>query len=190
MAVDLIRRPLTVEQFNRMIESGIIPENDRVELIEGDIVEMAPIGARHASSVSRVVDVFRAFPPGPAILLVQSPIELTEITRVEPDVALVQRRPDFYRARLPRAVEVFLAVEVADSSIGYDRTVKVPAFARAGVPEAWLVDIAANRVEVYRTPALEGYLERRIVSPDDDDLSILALPGLRVSARALVGPTQ
>jgi Uma2 family endonuclease len=188
MAVGLIKRPLTVEQFNRMIASGIIPENDRVELVDGDIVEMAPIGVRHASYVSRVVDVLHGVVPAEMMVWVQNPVELSPLTRVEPDVTLVRRRADYYVSRLPRPEDILLVVEVADTSLEADRAVKIPAYAKASVPEAWLVDAATNRIEVFRTPSAEGYRERRVVAPGDE-LSLVALPGIPFSSRTIIGPT-
>ncbi len=186
MAVGLIKRPLTVEQFNRMIDAGIIPEDDRVELIEGDIVEMAPIGTRHASYVARVADVFRGFPAEFLLILVQSPIRLSPVTRVEPDVALVRRRADFYVSRLPGPEDILLVVEV-DTSLESDRAVKIPRYAKAGIPEAWLVDVTTDHVEVYRAPTPEGYQELRCVAPGEA-LSLHGFPGLVFPASRIVGP--
>ena len=186
MAVQLVKRPLTVEQFNRMIDNGIIPESDRVELIEGDIVEMAPIGIRHASYVNRVADLFREL-PREVIVSVQSPIQLTPWTRVEPDVALLRRRTDFYTSGLPSPDDVLLVVEVADTSLESDRTIKVPGYARAGILEALLVDITTDHVEVYRTPTPEGYRDLRRVGPGDE-LTLLAFPDVCLSAARVVGP--
>ena len=187
MAVGLVKRPLTVEQFNRMIDSRIIPENDRVELIEGDIVEMAPIGTRHASYVARVADVFREFPAEFLLILVQSPIRLSPVTRVEPDVALVRRRADFYVSRLPGPEDILLVVEVGDTSLESDRAVKIPQYARAGIPDAWLVDVTTDHVEVYRTPTPEGYQELHRVAPGEV-LSLHGFPGLVFPASRIVGP--
>lgn len=187
MAVGLVKRPLTVEQFNRMIESGIIPENDRVELIEGDIVEMAPIGTRHAGYVDRVGDLFHVLPRAEVIVRVQSPFELTSTTRVEPDLVVLRRRRDFYTIRLPRPEDVLVVVEVADTSLDYDRSVKIPAYAKAGIQEAWLVDITTDHVEVYRDPASEGYRGFRRVS-SGEELTLLAFPDLRLPTSAIVGP--
>ncbi len=187
MAVTLNKRPLTVEQFNRMIEAGIIPEDDRVELIDGDIIEMAPIGTPHAARVDRVVHAFRSRLPETVILRVQSPVRVSRVTRVEPDVVLLRARPDFYELELPGPDAVMLVVEVADTSVAYDRHVKIPAYARANVQEAWLVDITTEHVDVYRQPAPDGYHEVHRAGPADQ-LSVLAFPGMSFPASRIVGP--
>ena len=163
MAVPLLRRRFTVDEYHRMAEAGILTEDDRVELIEGEIVDMSPIGSRHAACVKRMTSFFYRQVGQKAIVSVQDPIRLTERSEPQPDVALLRPRPDFYTQAHPGSEDVLLVVEVAETSPDYDRTVKVPLYARSGIPEVWLVDLAGEGVEVYRTPTPQGYREVRHV---------------------------
>jgi hypothetical protein len=161
MAVLLLRRRFTVDEYHRMAEAGILAEDDRVELIEGEIVEMSPIGSRHAACVKRMTSLFYRQVGQKAIVSVQDSIRLTGHSEPQPDLALLKPRPDFYAKAHPGPEDVLLVVEVAETSPDYDRTVKVPLYARSGVPEVWLVDLAGEGVEVYRQPSPQGYREVR-----------------------------
>jgi len=159
MAVPLVKHRFTVEEFHRMVQAGIFSEDDRVELLEGEIVDMVPAGSEHAACVDRLNRHFSLKLGGRAIVRVQSPIRLEEHSQPQPDLALLVPRADFYATEHPGLEDVLLLVEVAESSAGYDREVKLPLYARAGIPEVWVVDLGAKAVEVYRAPALEGYRE-------------------------------
>jgi Uma2 family endonuclease len=169
-----------------MGEAGILGEDDRVELIEGEIVQMAAIGTRHATCVRRLIRQFRQLPEESAILDVQNPIHLTERTEPQPDVVLLQFRFDYYETAHPMPSEVLLLVEVSDSTVDFDRDVKVPNYARAGIQEVWLWDLEVNCLEVYRFPTADGYssmqkFERgEMVSP-------LAFPEFEVSVDFILG---
>ncbi|CBN57265.1 MULTISPECIES: Uma2 family endonuclease [Kamptonema] len=171
MSVQMQKRLFTVQEYHLMIEAGVFANNDRVELIEGEIIEMAAIGTRHATCVRRLIRRFSVIPEEAAILDVQDPIQLTERTEPQPDLVLLQPRADYYATAHPMPSEVLLLVEVSDSTIDYDRDVKVPNYARSGIREIWLWDLEANCLEVYREPMANGYglmqrFERgEIVSP-------------------------
>jgi Uma2 family endonuclease len=167
MPVQVLRRRFTVDEYYRMAEAGILHEDDRVELIEGEIVEMAPIGSRHASCVDRLAQLFFAHLSGRAIIRVQSPIRLGEHSEPQPDITLLLPRADFYSGAHPSAADVLLAVEVADTSVEYDREAKVPLYARSGIRETWLVDLDAGVVEVYQAPSPQGYLQTQRLKPGD-----------------------
>jgi Uma2 family endonuclease len=145
----------TVEEFRKMGEAGIFGEDDRVELVEGEIVEMAPIGWRHVESVNALTgvlaDLRRA---GGFVVSVQNPLVLGEHGEHYPDLVLYRVG---VRGRVPEAGDALVVVEVADTSVSYDKNVKLPLYARAGVPEAWLVDLRAGVVEVYSEPREGGY---------------------------------
>ncbi len=179
-ALDLYRRHrLTVHDFHRMGEAGILPVEGRMELIEGEIVDMAPIGSRHAAIVKQLTALFARSAGGQCIVSVQDPIILGEHSEPEPDVALLQSRDDFYAPALPRADEVFLIVEVADTTLRYDREIKIPLYARHGIPEVWLIDVEGRTLTVFETPADGAYRDEHRVQP----LSVLApkaLPGVAV----------
>ncbi len=153
MTLQLLRRKFTVEQFHKMAESGILNEDDRVELIRGEIIEMAAIGLKHAACVNRLSN-FLAWKLGNRVITsVQNPVELDETSEPQPDVVLLKPREDFYASARPQPKDVFLIIEVADSTIKYDREVKLPLYAEQAVVEVWLVDINEECVEVYREPA-------------------------------------
>ncbi len=147
------RHRFSLEDYHRMVEAGILGEEDRVELIDGELVEMTPVGTRHAETVSRLV---RFFVHGtPRVVRVQDPVSLPPASEPQPDIAVVRERS--YRDSHPGPEDVLLLIEVADTSAGYDREVKIPLYARYGIPEVWLVDLQKGQIEVYREPAPGGY---------------------------------
>lgn len=161
-ALSTRQRPLTVEEYHRMAEAGILTEDDRVELLDGRLIAMSPIGSDHLHCVNRLVDLFAerlyALDPRPARLSVQNPIRLSDTSEPEPDVVLL--RPDAPQDRTPTPFDTLLVVEVATTSEDYDRTVKTPRYATAGVPEYWLVDLEQEVVDVARAPDDDTYAER------------------------------
>lgn len=157
MSVQLQKRLFTVKEYHLMTEAGILSEGDRVELIEGEIVKMAAIGTRHASCVKRLTRRFSLIPEERATLGVQDPIQLTERTEPQPDVVLLLPRADYYATAHPVPSEVLLLVGVSDSTVDYDRDVKVSIYSRSGIQEVWLVDLVENCLEVYRQPGPNGY---------------------------------
>lgn len=187
MAVTLRRRRFTLEEYHRMGEAGILHEDSRVELIEGEIVEMAPIGSRHAATVARISSLFTTLLGNRAVVWPQNPLLLSVlVSEPQPDVMLLAYRADFYAGALPEPSDVLLLIEVADSSLAYDRRTKTPLYGRAGVPEVWLVDVEAARVELYRQLGATGYADVR--SPARDErISPLAFPDLVVTPAELLG---
>lgn len=161
MAVQISRRLFTVAEYHQMTQSGILAEDDRVELIEGEIVEMSPIGSRHAACVKRLNRLLTQQVGERALIGVQDPIRLSEHSEPQPDLTLLRLRSDFYALAHPEPDEVLLLIEVAETSAGFDREVKVSLYARAGISELWLVDLAGERVEIYRQPSAQGYEEVR-----------------------------
>ena len=159
MAIQLQRYLFTAAEYHRMAQAGIFGEDDRVELIEGEIVEMTPIGSRHAACVDRLAQLAFERVSGRAIVRIQNPIQMGEHSEPQPDLALLRPRSDFYAPAHPGPEDVLLIVEVAETSIEYDRDVKVRLYARAGIAEVWLVDLAGEGVEVYRRPVPQGYQE-------------------------------
>jgi len=159
MSVQAAKRLFSVRDFYQMAEAGIFDEDDRVELLAGEIIEMTPIGSRHAACVDRVAQLFFERAARRAIVRVQNPIRLGKHSEPQPDLVLLRPRPDFYAQGHPGPEDVLLLVEVAETSAEYDRTIKLPLYARSGIPEVWLVDLAAAAVEVHRRPTPEGYQE-------------------------------
>jgi Uma2 family endonuclease len=162
MAILLKTHRFTVDEYHRMGEAGIFSEDDRVELLAREIVDMSPIGPLHAGTVRRLTALFSAQLGTEVLVWVQNPLLLrSEDSEPQPDVALLRPRPDFYTRSHPEAQDVFLVIEVADTSVVTDREVKLPIYARAGVPEAWLLDLVTQRLEVHRQPTPDGYQDVR-----------------------------
>jgi Uma2 family endonuclease len=151
------RYKFTVEEYRRMGEAGILTEDDRVELIAGEIVKMSPIGERHASCVGWLTRTLTLMLQHVALVWVQNPLHLDDYSEPEPDVLVLKLRDDFYRNGKPRPEDVLLVIEVSDSTLAYDRQVKVPLYARAGVPEVWIVNLLDERVETFADPSEGAY---------------------------------
>jgi len=149
----------SVADYYRMAEAGILAREAHVELIDGEIIDTAPMGSRHASVVDRLVHLFKRAVGDRAWVRSQNPIRLGDFSEPEPDLALLRWRDDFYAAAHPAANDVLLIVEVADSSLQYDRDIKLPLYARHGIPEVWLIDLDSNRAERFITPGKEAYGE-------------------------------
>jgi Uma2 family endonuclease len=175
MAVPLTRRRFTVGEYSRMADAGIFSEDDRVELIDGAVVDMVPIGAPHAGVIIRLNHLLSRLVGDRAMISPQNPVRLSDYSEPLPDVMLLRPRPDFYTSAHPGAGDVLLLVEIADTSVDYDRSIKVPLYARHGVLEVWVVDLQQQLVEIYRDPAPAGYREIR-VAPRGDRLTPLAMP--------------
>ncbi len=155
MALPMPHHRFSITEYERMVEVGILTEDDRVELINGEIIAMSPIGPRHVDSVGILSRLLTFAVPSDVLVLVQSPVRLPDTTEPEPDIALV--RFARYRRALPEPNDVFALIEVSDTTRDYDRNTKLPLYAAAGIPEAWLVDIAADRIERHTEPAADGY---------------------------------
>jgi len=186
MGVQLARRLFTVAEYHKMAEAGILSEDDRVELLEGEIVAMSPIGSRHAGLVNRLNRLFSQRAGDQVVVSVQNPVRLGGYSEPQPDLALLRPRADFYTSSHPGPEDVLLVIEVAETSAAVDREVKVPLYARFGVPEVWLVDLAENLVEVFREPSAEGYREV-LVLRRGESLAPALLPDLLVPVDAVLG---
>jgi Uma2 family endonuclease len=177
---DLPRHRWTVEDYHRMAEVGILRPADRIELIDGDIIEMAPVGSPHIGAVMTLNQLLTKAAPESVMVSVQSPIQLGARSEPEPDLALLRARADKYRRPPPpAAADVLLIIEVSDTSLRYDREVKLPLYARGNIPEVWIVDLAARAVTVHRNPEKAAYTAVTSHGPTEA-LEASALPGLRI----------
>jgi Uma2 family endonuclease len=172
------RRLLTIDEYDRMARVGIFGPEERVELILGELVRMAPIGSRHAASVANLQDWFVPRLPRSAALRVQSPIRIPQHSEPEPHIVIVRRRTDGYVERHPEPEDILLVIEVADTTLRYDRDVKMSLYAAAEIMEAWLVDLPRRRILVYRQPVDDVYREVTVVR--DGTLTPLASPDLSI----------
>jgi Uma2 family endonuclease len=167
MTVQIVRHPFTVTDYARMLSTGILSEDDRVELIDGEVRIMSPIGPLHAAIVKRLNTLLSRLLSDTAILSVQDPIQLNDYSEPQPDLAILQYRDDFYAQAHPVADDVLLVIEVSDTSIEYDRDEKLPRYANANIAEAWLIDVNAVTVEQYLQPRNGKYLVKKLLERGD-----------------------
>jgi Uma2 family endonuclease len=151
------RHRITVDEYYRMAEVGILPPDARVELIEGEIIDMPPIGTGHGGTVMQINELLRDAARGHAQVFVQSAERLSDISEPQPDFALVKRRADFYKKKHPGPADTFLIIEVSESSLRYDLQVKAPLYARHGIPEYWIIDLPGRQVRFFRSPEAGQY---------------------------------
>jgi len=185
MPVELRRRRFTVDEYYAMADAGILTEDDRVELIEGEIVQMAAIGSRHAACVNRLTRLLVLQAGEAAVVQVQNPVRLSDLSEPQPDLILSRARADFYAAGHPRPDDTLLVIEVSHTTLDYDREIKIPLYALARVPEVWIVDIDGDGVELYREPAgPEYHVQERHVR--GDVLRPALLPDIEIPVSAIL----
>jgi Uma2 family endonuclease len=181
-----LKRLFTRDEYYAMAEAGILKPKDRVELIEGEIYRMPPIGNRHAGCVNRLVGGFAPLIAAHrAVLSPQNPVDLTDISEPQPDITLLRPREDFYGESHPTPEDVLLLVEVADSSIGFDRGTKIPLYARCDIPEIWLVDLIKRTLEVHREPGRDGYRKVQRLRAGDR-IAPLAFPDFEIAVESIL----
>jgi Uma2 family endonuclease len=176
---------LTVEEYEQMIRAGVLLEDYRLELIEGEIHAMSPIISEHLAHVNRLTHLWVQRAGALAQVSVQNPIHLPR-SEPQPDVALLRSRPDYYAEAIPQPADILLLIEVADTTVDYDRSVKIPLYGRNEIVESWLIDLVAHVIEVYRGPAASGYRIKQTYGPGDR-ISLAALPSLSVAAEEILG---
>jgi hypothetical protein len=175
------RHRLTVRDYHRLGEAGVLGEDDRVELLEGQLVDMSPIGPRHALAVDALTELLVHAAAGRAAVRVQNPIVLDDSSEPQPDFTLLRKPWHGYPEAHPRPPDVYLVIEVADSSLEFDLGAKLELYARAGIREFWVVDLTSNRVLVHRSPGDGRY--GSITSVDmSGALQVEALPGVTIAA--------
>ena len=186
MALEIVRRQWSVDDYHRMAETGILEEDERVELIGGDVLQMPRIEARHAACVDRLTMALAPAVASSAIVRVQGPIQVDDYSEPQPDLAVLRIRGDFYRDGHPLPADVLLLIEVADSSLLYDRNTKLPVYARAHSPEVWLVSVPDERVERYSEPVNGIYQAIQIVQRGQAVVST-TLPEVTIAADTIFG---
>lgn len=186
MSAQPARKLFTTAEYHQMLEAGILNEDDRVELIEGELYEMSPIGSRHAAAVNRLTEILGEQLRGIVIVSVQNPIELSEYSEPQPDLTLLKRRDDFYSHSHPTPADILVAIEVSDTTHERDRSLKLPTYAGAGVAETWLVDLFNDRIEVHSQPAGGIYQEIKIILRDQPLVS-KSIPQLQLKAEDILG---
>lgn len=188
MSVHPVRHAVTVDEFGRMVDAGVFAADRRLELIDGEILDMSPIGSPHQACVDRLTRLFAPLSvSGEALLRVQGSVQVNDLSQPQPDVALLRPRDDFYASRHPGPDAVLLVVEVADTSLRFDREVKLPMYAKAGVAEAWVVDLNGSVVHVATAPSAQGYESIVRAAAGDDVLSPVAFPDLAIAVTDIFG---
>ncbi|MGI8915189.1 MAG: Uma2 family endonuclease [Chloroflexota bacterium] len=187
MAAVATRYRFTLAEYHRMGESGVLPRGKRVELIDGEVVEMSAVGSKHVGCVNRLDALLHEqLGRRAAIVQVQSPVVLAEHHEPEPDVTVLRFRPDYYSDALAEPSDVLLLIEVADSSLAFDQGVKLPLYARAGIPEVWIVDLESAMIERNTGPLGDVYtLTERIGR--GGVISCSTLPAITVQADEVLG---
>lgn len=155
--VAIQRKQFSVEDYYSMLEVGVLTEEDRVELIKGEIIEMSPIGSKHGGYVKMLSNIIKETLRQQVITSVQDPVRLGRFSEPEPDIAVLKPRADFYTESHPTPKDVFFLIEVADTSIGYDFDVKLPLYAAAGIPEVWILDVQAEQITQHTAPTAHAY---------------------------------
>lgn len=187
--VDLSLRRFTVAEYMRLAESGILAEEERVELIKGEIVETPPISIAHVSTKNRLVALLTRTFADRALVGINNPVQLDEFSLPQPDVVLLHLKENYYSDRHPGPDDVRLIVEVAEASIDYDRWVKAPLFGSAGIKELWIVNLQARQIEVYREPRPDGYRTVTRYMPGEM-LSSLAFADVVLKVEDILGPNN
>lgn len=186
MQIEAAKKLFTVDEYYKMADVGILTPEDRVELIDGEIIEMSPIGNRHLGCVNAATEAFGAAFRGRAVVSVQNPLRLTNYTEPEPDIVLLKPRADAYRYKRPFGEDALLVLEVADTTLKYDRKVKTPRYAAAGVPEVWIQDLEGNVLLVFRNPSGNVYKTVLTLKPEES-VSMLAFPDSVFKVSDLLG---
>jgi Uma2 family endonuclease len=186
MTVQIRRKKFTVAQYQQMIKAGVLTDRDRVELLQGEVIEMSPVGRHHASCVDRLTEFFVLRLSAGAMVRVQSPIQLGLHSEPQPDLTLLKRRNDFYADAHPQPQDIFAIIEVSDTTIEFDRTIKIPLYVENAITEVWIVDLNEQCIEVYREPNALGYQQVQVFRRGQS-LSLQAFPQVQFSVDQLLG---
>jgi Uma2 family endonuclease len=175
MEIETVKKLFTVDEYYRMADAGILAPEDRVELIDGEIIQMSPIGSRHFARVSRANRLFVLAFVGRAVVSVQQPLQLNNYTEPEPDITLLKFRTDDYEEKKAVADDALLVMEVSDTSLRFDREIKLPRYAAAGIPEVWIENLVNDELLVYRHP-INGIYQTILSLRSGDSVSVIAFP--------------
>ena len=186
MRAEVTKKLFTVDEYYRMVEAGILDEDDRVELIEGEIIEMSPIGLKHMSCVDRSMDVLNSALKGRALVSIQHPLRLNNYNEPQPDIVVLKPRADYYASKPHTPEDTFLVIEVSDSSLRYDVKVKLPIYAAMGISEVWIENLQSELLLVCRNPAGKSY-GTQLTIQRGESVSPLAFPDVTFKVEDLLG---
>lgn len=175
----------SVKEYYRMAETGVLRSNARVELINGEIIDMSPIGPFHGGLVNRLLRILSPTSTDRWMVSAQNPLHLDDHSEPQPDIMLLKPADDEYTSRHPQPENVLLLIEVSDTTLEYDRAEKLPAYGRAGIAEVWIVNLNDLTLEVHREPHFTGYANKAVLRAGDQAVP-LAFPGLRVDVAKLL----
>jgi Uma2 family endonuclease len=189
MAITVNTRKFTVDEYHLMFNAGVLTERDRTELIAGEIINMSPIGFKHASCVARLGQLFTLKLLDLAVVFSQNPVKLNNNSEPQPDLAILKYRADFYNQQLPQKEDVLLIIEVADSTLQFDQNIKIPLYENAQIPEVWIIDLNNNILEIYRDLREGKYQEIRKITTKEN-ISMIALPEIILSSTEILNNTS
>ncbi|NEO26375.1 MAG: Uma2 family endonuclease [Kamptonema sp. SIO4C4] len=184
--MSLLTKKFTVDQYHKMGEVGIFDPDERVELLEGEIIKMSPIGLQHAVTINRLTNFFPRQLGDNAIVSIQNPIRLNNHSEPQPDITLLQPRDDYYANKFPSSEDILLLIEVADSSLLTDQEIKLPLYAEHNIIEYWIVNLTRQIVEIYRDPQNRAYQQQQMLL-ENQSISPLAFPELTVNFATIFG---
>jgi Uma2 family endonuclease len=179
------RHRITVEEYHRMAELGFFAPDARVELIDGEIIDMPPIGPRHRATVSCLHELLVRAVSDRVLVWGQSGIQLGDFSEPQPDLALLPRRADFYAQKNPVGADTLLIIEVSETTLRYDQRTKSPLYARYGIPEYWIFDTQAKQLYVSRNPTPTGY-QQTFTADQPASMPIVALPGVTIDVSSVI----
>lgn len=185
MSTQLLKRQFSIQDYQQMVVAGILSEDERVELIQGEIIKMSLVGIRHASCVKRLNKLFSQLLGDRAIVAVQDPVELSNLSEPQPDLALLLPLDDFYAAGHPQPQDILLLVEVADTTIESDRAIKIPLYAGSEITEVWLIDVNEQVIEVFREPTANSY--QSIQKFQQGEIFVQSFPNVSFAVEQIVG---
>jgi Uma2 family endonuclease len=180
------RTRISTNRYQMMVATGVLTKYDRVELIEGDMLEMAPIGTKHSAITSRLNELFVLAVARSATVVVGGPVNLGEFSEPQPDLMILRRRADFYSGKIPESADVLLLIEVSDTSLHFDQGVKLNLYARYGISEYWVVDVEGKRVVTYQEPAAKRYI-RKVEFAAADAVVPQAFPDVTIVVEGIFG---
>ena len=186
METEVAKKLFTVDEYYRMGEAGIFHPEARLELIEGEIIEMSPVGDRHIACVNRANALFTARLAGKVMVSVQNPVRLSRYTEPQPDILLARPRDDYYAGKRISPGDTLLVVEISDTTVRYDRNRKMPLYAKSGVPEVWIENLQEDVILVYRNPGPETF-STSLVFHRGESLSLTAFPEIVFKVDELLG---
>jgi Uma2 family endonuclease len=186
METEVTKKLFTVDEYYRMGEAGIFGPEARLELIEGEIIEMSPVGTRHIACVNRATALFASRLAGQALVSIQNPVVLSRYTEPQPDVLLAHPRADYYSSKRISAEDTLLAIEISDTTIRYDRNRKMPLYAKASVPELWIENLPNDVILVFRDPGPKSYATA-LTFHRGESISLIAFPEVTFQVDELLG---